>query len=118
MNKKYWLCVSACLYLSCFLGITQDVPDNSIKFYDGQKFTIIGKFHDEKVYARFPARYESLLRPEVWKIGQRSAGMSILFYTNATDIVARWTVTSETNSPNMATTGIRGVDLYANVDGA
>jgi lysophospholipase L1-like esterase len=90
---------------------------DSIKFYDGQDFTIIGKFHDEKGYARFPQKYKNTLRPEVWDLGQNSAGISIRFRSNATDIIIKWTVIGEVSFPHMASTGVRGVDLYANVNG-
>ena len=115
---RYWtVFVVVFLYISIECMADQyDNPD-TISFRDGQEFTVIGRFHDEKTYARFPARYENLLRPEVWRIGQRSTGISIFFYTNATDIVVKWTVASETSNNQMAATGVRGVDLYVNVDG-
>ena len=117
MVRHWMVIVLFCLCTSFRCAADQYDKCDTITFYDGQKFTIIGKFHDEKGYARFPARYENLLRPEVWRRGQRSAGISIFFYTNATDIVARWTIASETNNTYMATTGVRGIDLYANVGG-
>lgn len=90
---------------------------DSIKFREGQEFTVIGKFHDEAGYTRFPAKYESILRPEVWSIGQRSTGISILFESNASDIVVRWTVAGEYKMLYTSTSGARGVDLYIEADG-
>ena len=92
----------------------QSIPSkDSLMFYDGQEFVIIGKFHNEKNYNRFPQSYRKTLRPEVWDLSQNSAGISIRFRSNATDITIRWRVTGEVSFPHMALTGIRGVDLYA-----
>jgi lysophospholipase L1-like esterase len=96
----------------------QTIPDNdTIKYYDGQDFTIIGKFHSEKNYNRFPEKYKNTLRGEVWDLGQHSAGISIRFRTNSPDIIVRWTVKGDNIMYHMAFTGIKGVDLYAFVDG-
>ena len=89
---------------------------DSLKYYDGQSFTIIGKYHSEKNYARFPKEYENKLREDVWGLGQHSAGISIRFRTNATEINVRWTLLEDNNMDHMAFTGIKGVDLYAYVD--
>ena len=93
------------------------VSADSIKFYDGQSFTVIGKFHSEKNYARFSAKYENTLRPEVWELGQHSAGISIRFRTNSPFISVKWTVKNDAVMDHMPFTGIKGVDLYSIVDG-
>ncbi len=90
--------------------------EDELKFYDGQSFTIIGKYHSEKNYVRFPKEYESKLRKDVWDLGQNSTGISIRFRTNATRITVRWTVMEDNVMDHMAFTGIKGVDLYAYVD--
>jgi hypothetical protein len=91
--------------------------NDSLKYYDGQEFTIIGRFHSEKTYARFPLKYKNILRQDVWDLGQQSAGESIRFNTNASTIVVRWSVKGDETIDPMSATGIRGVDLYAFVDG-
>lgn len=91
---------------------------DSLKFYNGQDFTVIGKFHDEKNYARFPERYKNVVRKEVWDLGQNSAGLGIRFRTNASDISIRWSLLDDNAFPHMALTGIKGVDLYVMMDGA
>jgi hypothetical protein len=93
-------------------GVKTFSTEDSIRFYDGLSFEVIGKYHDEKNYQRFPARYENTLRKEVWHLGQNSAGMGIRFATNASTIIVRWTVMNESNLPHMPATGVRGVDLY------
>ena len=48
----------------------------------------------------------------------RSAGISIRFCTNASQIVVRWTVMEDNIMDHMAFTGIKGIDLYAFVNGS
>jgi hypothetical protein len=101
------------------LGIVSSTAqtNDTIKFYDGQEFTIIGRFHTEKTYARFPAKYEGHLRKEVWSLGQNSAGIGIRFRTNSPFITVRWSVKNDAVMDHMPFTGIKGVDLYSYVDG-
>ena len=91
--------------------------NDTIKFIDGQELTIIGRFHAEKNYARFPAKYENTLRPEVWNLGQHSAGISIRFRTNSPFIDVKWTVKKNFMMDHMPATGIKGVDLYSFING-
>jgi len=93
------------------------VIKDTLKFHDGQEFTIIGKFHSEKNYVRFPKKYKNSLRKDVWELGQNSAGISVRFRSNASVIVVRWSVMGDNIMDHMAFTGIKGVDLYAYVDG-
>jgi hypothetical protein len=114
--------VLLCIFLLSFFfpgkAICEGTEGNdSLKYYDGQEFTIIGRFHSEKTYARFPLKYKNILRQDVWDLGQQSAGESIRFNTNATKIVVRWTVKGDKTMDPMSATGIGGIDLYAFVDG-
>lgn len=111
MIKSLFLCF---LFLSVIIpSHAAGNPGDSIQFYDGQEFSIIGKFHNEKNYVRFSAGYEKTLRKEVWKLGQNSAGIAIRFRTDATTIIVRWIVMNDAALPHMAATGVKGVDLYA-----
>ncbi len=96
--------------------LSQEKPADSLKFYDGQMFTVIGKGHSETSYNRFPEKYKTSIRKEVWGLGQHSAGMSIRFRTNASQITIRWTVKGDNIMDHMPFTGIKGVDIYAMVD--
>jgi len=87
-----------------------------MNYFDGQSFTIIGKYHSEKNYARFPIGFKNKLRKNVWDLGQNSAGISIRFRTNASEIAVRWTVAGDNTMYHMPSTGIKGIDLYAFVD--
>jgi hypothetical protein len=89
---------------------------DTLKFVDGQSLTIIGKYHNEKNYVRFPKSYEKKVREDVWDLGQDAAGISIRFRSNAKQITVRWTNLKDNTMDHMALTGIKGVDLYAYVD--
>ncbi len=108
---------TACLNLSANANSEVSGIQDSITYYDGQEFAIIGKFHAEKNYVRFPQKYKNSLRKDVWDLGQNSAGISIRFRTNATNIAVRWTVMGDNTMDHMASTGVKGVDLYAYIDG-
>ena len=111
MISKYWICFT--LWICISFGVA---GADTIRYCDGHDFTVIGKFHNEKNYARFPGRYEGVLRPEVWQIGQRSTGISIIFRTNASDIAVKWTMAGGYNPAGTA--GAKGVDLYVYLEGA
>lgn len=120
MTKKIiFILVVAVLFLQTgnkLAAQASDAERDTMKYLDGQSFTIIGKYHSEKNYARFPKNYESKLRKDVWDLGQHSAGISIRFRTNARDIIVRWTVLGDNTMDHMPATGIKGIDLYAFVD--
>lgn len=64
-------------------------------------------------YDRLPSRAESSVRPPVWRLAQDSAGICVRFVTDACEIRARWTLTSdELAMPHMPATGVSGLDLY------
>ncbi|MGC1244099.1 MAG: SGNH/GDSL hydrolase family protein [Chryseosolibacter sp.] len=87
--------------------------EDSIRFQDAHDFSIIGKYHGEKNYVRFPGKYKNSLRESVWNLGQHSAGISIRFRTNATTIMVRCTVLNDAGMSHMPATGVKGLDLYA-----
>jgi len=106
--------LSASLHTNAFGHINSpQPPEDSLTFYDGHSFPIIGKFHDEKNYHRFPYADSGSLRKPVWNLSLHSAGISIRFRTNATRIAVRWTPLNDAGMPHMAATGVKGVDLYA-----
>ena len=115
MKKRIALFLSG--ILSIFLIASGAETSDTIQFHDGQEFTIIGRFHSEKTYTRFPAKYENTLRKEVWGLGQHSAGISIRFRTNSPFINVRWSVKNDAAMDHMPFTGIKGVDLYSLVEG-
>lgn len=91
--------------------------EDSVRYYDAMSFDVIGKYHDEKNWGRFPERYEKTLREPVWKLSRNSAGISVRFASNASTIIVRWEVLNGTDLKHMPATGVRGVDLYAFTNG-
>lgn len=63
-------------------------------------------------YGRMPARMKSMLREAVWNLSTCSAGLYIEFYTNAPEIIVRYTVSGSLTLPNMTTLATSGLDLY------
>lgn len=86
--------------------------DDSVVFHDARDFDVIGRYHDENNYVRFPAKYKSTVRESVWNLSRDAAGISIRFRTNSPLIVVRWTVMNDSHLPHMPDTGVKGVDLY------
>lgn len=69
-------------------------------------------------YYRFPDKAEKTVRPPVWRLSRQSAGISIVFRSNAPEIKIRYTVRGGLNMPHMPSTGVSGVDMYAtDIDG-
>ncbi len=63
-------------------------------------------------YWRLPDRAKKLVRPAVWSLAQQSAGISVRFYSNASEIVVRYKLTGEKSFPHMPATGVSGLDLF------
>ena len=64
-------------------------------------------------FHRLPARAENVVRKAVWNLSRQSAGLSLMFHTNAPSIKVRYKVIGGLNMFHMPTTGVSGVDLYA-----
>lgn len=65
------------------------------------------------VYHRLPQRVESKVRKPLWDLSTNSAGLSVVFRTNATDIQVRYQINGDFSMPHMPATGKSGVDIYA-----
>ena len=63
-------------------------------------------------YNRLPDRAEKTVRTPVWTLSLQSAGMSIVFRSNAPEIKVRYTVGGGLNMPHMPSTGVSGIDIY------
>lgn len=64
-------------------------------------------------YHRLPPRAEKAVRTSVWNLSHQSAGLSLVFHTNAPSIQVRYKVSGGLNMFHMPTTGVSGLDLYA-----
>lgn len=68
-------------------------------------------------YDRLPAKAEGKVPGPVWNLSRNSSGMHVRFICDATEIHARWALTSSNLAmPHMAATGVSGLDLYVKTD--
>jgi hypothetical protein len=68
---------------------------------------------DSTFYGRLPLHARGVVPDAVWNLGKQSAGLYIVFKTDAPYIRARWTLSEENLSyPHFAATGVSGLDLY------
>lgn len=93
-------------------------PDGQTLWYDCKDLLVEGKgwTNTPSLYDRLPAKAEGKVPPDVWKLGQNSAGVCVSFTTDTANfpLQVRWTVTSATLSePHVPATEMSGVDLYA-----
>jgi len=86
------------------------------KYYGKEHFliegTIIPEHLKESPYDRLPFSYKALVRTPVWELSKSSAGMSIRFFTDTTNLTVKWEVLNNFSMDHMPDTGIKGVDLY------
>lgn len=87
---------------------------SSLAWYDAQNFFVAGKGWeiDRPHYRRLPARAESLVTPEVWRLSQYSSGLAIYFATNSTSLSIHWKNKSVLKTVALSATGANGLDLY------
>ena len=120
MQLVYLKIILPALLITVFAFDAWCLPGNhiaadSLSFYDARQFTVIGRFHNEENYQRFPQRYKGVLRDQVWEESLSSAGIAIRFRTNATRIVVRWSLREvDPLSKKAGPPGTDGVDLYSN----
>lgn len=72
----------------------------------------------EPGFGRLPARAAKVVRPVVWQLADCTAGVCARFITDATEISARWTLTSSRLAlPDMPAVACSGLDLYVRHEG-
>ena len=115
----FFICTTALL---CHSLIAQDTvqykswnpANDTARVLEGQAWP--GRGAD--FYHRLPATAASTVREEVWNLSKNTAGLSLRFHTNATEIIIKYTVTGALQLPHMPATGVSGVDLYSKtIDG-
>ena len=89
--------------------------DSDIPVIEGQAW-----FEDlESTYDRLPINLKEKVRTPLWNLSKNSAGLSIRFRSNASNITVKYKVSGGISMPHMPATGVSGLDLYAkNSDGA
>ncbi len=107
--------------LSVATGAAQSAPSEpNIVWYNARELTIEGRgwTDTESVYDRLPARAKQIVNEQVWGLSHNSAGLLVRFVSDATQIHARWKLTSADLAMNhMPATGVSGVDLYVRLKG-
>lgn len=104
------------------------LKSSDLKYYDPRDLDlpVIGRgFADcvrpndtisDGYYTRLPADMQNV-REALWDLGQNSAGIAIRFRTNSRAIGAQWQPLNNFAMSHMTPTGIKGLDLYALIDG-
>ena len=94
--------------------------DSTIIYYGRQHFliegTVIADSLKESPYDRLPISYKDKVRKPVWDLSKSSAGITVRFHSNSTTISLKWTVLNNLDMSHMASTGIKGIDLYTKYD--
>lgn len=89
--------------------------DGDIAWYDIRQLGLEGQgwSDTESPFDRLPAKAKGLVRKAVWDLSRHSAGLCVRFVTDASEVYARWTLTSPRLAMNhMPATGVSGLDLY------
>jgi hypothetical protein len=115
---KYFLLVliSSFSVLAFSQGIETIKTDSTVIYYGRERFliegTVISDSLKESSYDRLPISYKEKVREPVWDLSKASAGITVRFHSNSTSINLKWTVLNDLDMPHMASTGIKGIDLY------
>lgn len=105
-----------CLIFSC--AANRSKAQTESVYHDAREFLITGHaFKDATPYQRLPLRYKQNMRPYLWELSERSAGISVCFSTNSSSISVRWKTGNVVRFPHVAETLVKGVDLYGKKDG-
>ena len=89
---------------------------SQVKWYNPLSFgdnIVHGRGWKNYNYNRLPPYAKEVVRDKVWSLSTESAGLYLVFKTNATDIQIKYKVTGGYSMPHMPNTGVSGLDLYA-----
>ena len=71
----------------------------------------------KRYFDRFPAKAEQTVPKPVWNLSRHSAGMAVLFRTDAKQIQVDYQLLSPSlGMPHMPPTGVSGIDLYGKLN--
>jgi hypothetical protein len=106
---------------SSILIPTNASDETYIVYYDKEHFliegTVIPDSLKESSYDRLPLSYKDKVRQPVWNLSKNSAGITVSFHSNSSEIHLKWTLLNDFYMNHMASTGIKGVDLYVRQEG-
>ena len=113
------------LFLNCLSNslFAQDPGPKKEKvlYYGKEHFIIEGsgipENEKESPYDRLALSSKDKVRKAVWDLSKNSAGITIRFFSNSSQIRIKWDLLNDTRMNHMAETGIKGVDLYTRMDG-
>jgi lysophospholipase L1-like esterase len=115
MKSSKFRSLAAAAFVVVFLFAGGLYAQEKIVWHDIAKFGIEGKGWKDTahLYDRLPAKAERTVRPEVWNLSQKSAGLSVRFVTDAQTISVRWSLRGAAlDLPNLPAAAMSGVDLY------
>ncbi len=100
------------LFCNCRGGAT---GNEGLKYVDASRFPLIGKgfSETENLYDRLPVSLKGVTREAVWNLSKNSSGLAVRFRSNSRTIAVKWEVTEDRVMDHFASTGIKGLDLYA-----
>lgn len=120
MKKYLYLIIFSCIYT---FSTAQENPAKKepAKYYGKERFLIEGtgvpESQKESPYDRLPLSSKGKVRQAVWDLSKNSAGLTVRFITNSPSIKVKWGILNDTKLNHMASTGIKGIDLYCRVNG-
>lgn len=107
--------------MSTIFAQNSNPKTDKIIYYGKEHFIIEGtgipENEKESPYDRLPLASKDKVRKAVWDLSKNSAGITVRFFSNSSQIKIKWNLLNDTRMNHMAETGIKGVDLYTSVNG-
>lgn len=92
---------------------TKDASSNLL-WHDALHLTIEGQCwkDTEDPFDRLPKSAKNVVRPPVWDLSKKSAGIAVRFISNTTSISAKWDTGRDWKMKHITSNGANGIDLY------
>ena len=91
---------------------------NYIDIYSKDSQGLVEPYRERKIlFQRLPQHYQESVRKDVWELSENSAGVSISFKTNSSELSVKWTVKLDFSMNHMTDVGVKGIDLYYKENG-
>lgn len=95
--------------------------EEELKYYGKESFIIEGTSIPESLkegpFDRLPLSFKEKVRPPVWNLSKATAGITIRFLSNSSQVAIKWTLLNNIEMNHMPDTGSKGVDLYCKING-
>jgi hypothetical protein len=116
MKKLLKTLLAPAFLVICMNIGTSQTEDAGLKYYGRSSFLLEGTQVEDSLkespYDRLPRAWKEKVRKPVWNLSKNSAGISIRFHTNSSRVSVKWKLLNDFSMNHMASTGIKGVDLY------